>query len=89
MSIWKPDASWIYRHKTEHGFVIPIYPQDCAAGRKTLQRKKHHERLFTINQARKALTNACKRWSFPNFTQRSLRRMFITRCNRGGELTSK
>ena len=42
--------------------------------------KKPNEHLFQINQARKALTNACKRLEFPIFTQRSLRRMFITRA---------
>src|SRR5262249_41418844 len=41
---------------------------------------KHNERLFAIDQARKALANACKRLELPPFTHRSLRRMFITRA---------
>jgi integrase len=70
----------IYRHKTDVGFVIPIFPQVRPLVEKLCKGKKHNERLFTINQARKAITNACKRLDFPNFTHRSLRRMFITRA---------
>jgi integrase len=69
-----------YRHKTDTGFVIPIYPQLRALVEKLCKGKKHNERLFTIQQARKALANACKRLGFPPFTHRSLRRMFITRA---------
>ena len=69
-----------YRHKTDTGFVIPIYPQLRPLVEKLCEGKKHNERLFTINQARKALRNACKRLDFPSFTHRSLRRMFITRA---------
>jgi len=42
--------------------------------------KGQNDRLFTINEARKALENACERLGFPKFTHRSLRRMFITRA---------
>ena len=52
--------------------------------------KKAHRRLFTIYESRKALANSCKRLEFvrelpdgrmvPQFTHRSLRRMFITRA---------
>src|SRR4029077_11300262 len=69
----------IYRHKTDTGFVIPIYPQVRALVEKLCNGKKPNDRLFAINEARKALTNACKRLEFPPFTHRSLRRMFITR----------
>jgi integrase len=70
----------IYRHKTDKGFAIPIYPQLRPLVEKLCEGKKHNERLFKINQARKALTNACKRLYFPIYTHRSLRRMFITRA---------
>lgn len=69
-----------YRHKTDTGFVIPIYPQLRPLVEKLCQGKKHNDHLFAINQARKALGNACKRLGFPPFTHRSLRRMFITRA---------
>jgi integrase len=70
----------LYRCKTDTGFVIPIYPQVRPLVEKLCKGKGHNERLFSINEARKALENACKRLSFPKFTHRSLRRMFITRA---------
>ena len=70
----------VYRHKTDQGFVIPIYPQLRPLVEKLCADKQHNERLFEIKEARKALTNACKRLKFPKFTHRSLRRMFITRA---------
>jgi integrase len=70
----------IYRHKTDKGFPIPIYPQVRALVEKLCEGKKHNERLFSIDQARKALSAACERLGFPRFTHRSLRRMFITRA---------
>jgi len=70
----------VYRHKTDTGFVIPIYPQLRPLAEKLCKGKKQDERLFSINESRKALANACKRLGFPSFTHRSLRRMFITRA---------
>ena len=70
----------VYRHKTDQGFVISIYPQLRPLLEKLCAGKAHDERLFEIKEARKALANACKRLGFPNFTHRSLRRMFITRA---------
>jgi integrase len=70
----------IYRHKTDTGFVIPIFPQLRPLVEKLCKRKKHDEHLFSINESRKALANACKRLGLPQFTHRSLRRMFITRA---------
>ena len=69
-----------YRHKTSAGFAVPIYPQLRPLLKKLCARKAHNERLFQINEARKALTNACVRLGLAHFTHRSLRRMFITRA---------
>lgn len=79
-----------YRHKTDVGFVIPIYPQLRPLVEALCKGKKPHERLFTVGGARKAIANACKRLGFvrelpdgrllAQFTSRSFRRMFITRC---------
>ena len=69
-----------YRHKTSTGFAVPIYPQLRPLLERLCEGKAHNERLFQINDARKALTNACVRLGFPHFTHRSLRRMFITRA---------
>jgi integrase len=70
----------VYRHKTDVGFVVPIYPQLRPLVEKLCNGKKHNERLFAIDQARQALANACKRLELPAYTHRSLRRMFITRA---------
>jgi integrase len=76
------DASRIlvFRLKTSQGFAVPIYPQLRPLIEKRCHGKKSGEYLFPIVQARKALSGAVKRLGFPNFTQRSLRRMFVTRC---------
>jgi integrase len=42
--------------------------------------KAHDEQIFKIADAKKALTGACRRLSYPPFSQRSLRRMFIVRA---------
>jgi integrase len=70
----------IFRHKTSVAFHVPIFPQARFLIEKLCAGKKPNERLFSIAQARAALTNACKRLEFPRFSHRSLRRMFITRA---------
>jgi integrase len=70
----------VYRHKTDTGFAIPIYPQLRPLVEKLCKGKAHNARLFPINESRKALANACKRLGLPSFTHRALRRMFITRA---------
>jgi integrase len=72
----------LYRNKTDIGFVIPLFPAvrpllDQLWGKSD---QKPETKVFRINSARKALTNACKRLQLPHYTQRSLRRMFITKC---------
>ena len=42
--------------------------------------KAHDERVFKIADAKKALAGACRRLGYPPFSQRSLRRLFITRA---------
>jgi integrase len=70
----------VYRHKTDTGFVIPIFPQSRRIVEELCNGKKPNDRLFAIDQARQALANACKRLELPPYTHRSLRRMFITRA---------
>lgn len=70
----------IYRHKTSCQFVIPLYPQARALIERLCGTKKAAAHLFAIQNARKALSNACERLGYSHFTQRSLRRMFVTRC---------
>jgi integrase len=69
-----------FRHKTSTGFQIPIFPQLRPLLEKLCDGKKHHEHLLGIDNAKKALEGACYRLGLPRYTQRSLRRMFITRA---------
>lgn len=87
-SLTRADVDWnagrvrVYRHKTDQGFLIPIYPQlrPLLESLTADQRGGITKPLFKISSARKSLAGACKRLGFPNFTHRSLRRMFITRA---------
>jgi integrase len=73
-----------FRHKTKSGFQIPIYPQLRPLIKRLCKGKGHDELLLRIKGARKALTESCKRLGLPHFTQRSLRRMFVTQALRRG-----
>lgn len=70
----------VLRHKTGKRFEIPIYPQVRPLLEKLCEGKAHNEKLFKIADAKRALAAACKRLGYPPFSQRSLRRMFITRA---------
>ena len=68
-----------FRHKTKTGFVIPLYPQL----RPLLERRytqRTSDKVFSINNAKKAIAAACKRLNLPVYSHRSFRRMFITRA---------
>jgi integrase len=69
-----------YRHKTRTGFAIPIFPQVRWLLERMCKGKANNARLFKISDAKKALGGACRRLAYPPFSQRSLRRMFITRA---------
>jgi integrase len=72
----------VYRNKTDTGFVIPIFPQlrpflECLRGD---EQRAHNERVFKVQNIKKALANACRRLKFANYSHRALRRCFITRA---------
>jgi integrase len=69
-----------FRHKTTTGFAIPIFPQVRPLLEKLCEGKSTDDPIFKIRDAKKALAGACRRLHLPAFTQRSLRRMFITRA---------
>lgn len=79
---WKRGKIRVYRHKTDQGFMIPIYPQL----RPLLERLRGErkplpdEKVFRIESAKKSLAAACKRLNLPNYSHRAFRRMFITRA---------
>ena len=68
----------VYRRKTSTPFTIPVFPWAAKLVKKLCKDKRPNERLFAIQDAKKAIAGACERLGFPNFTQRSLRRFFIT-----------
>jgi integrase len=73
-----------FRHKTSTGFQIPVYPQLRLLLERLCEGKKHDEHLLPIDNAKKALQGACNRLGLPPYTQRSLRRMFITKAIENG-----
>ena len=78
----------VRRMKTGELYYIPIY-----AHLKPFLTKLHARQttpptpetnLFTISDAKKSLTNACKRLGYPHFTQRSIRAYLIRRLWQSG-----
>jgi integrase len=69
-----------FRHKTSTGFAIPIFPQVRPLLERLCEGKSHGDLIFKLRDAKKALAGACRRLGLPPFSQRSLRRMFITRA---------
>jgi integrase len=84
-----------FRAKTKTPYVVPIFPQAEALVKKLVSGKGMNptDYLFPVNMvksmndcgssrkdSKQALNAACKRLGCPQYTQRSLRRMFITRC---------
>jgi integrase len=78
---WERETIRTFRHKTQAGFVVPLYPQlrSLLERRKTKGRSENGA-VFCIKTAKKAITSACRRLGLPNYTHRSFRRMFITRA---------
>ena len=64
----------VYRHKTDQGLAIPIYPQARPLIEKLCEGKSHGERMFVIDDARKALGSACRRFSTPLSSRPAMRR---------------
>ena len=69
-----------FRHKTSRGFAVPIFPQLRPLLERLCEGKANSDRVFKVRNAKKALAGACRRLGLPPFSQRSLRRMFITRA---------
>jgi integrase len=69
-----------FRHKTSTGFAVPIFPQVRPLLESRCENKANGDLLFNVRDAKKALAGACRRLGLALFSQRSLRRMFITRA---------
>src|SRR5437762_3451531 len=77
---WKQEKIITFRHKTKSGFAIPIYPQLKPLLLRKRRADAPNERVFKINDAKKAIANACHRLNLPQYSHISFRRMFITRA---------
>ena len=77
---WQRETITTFRHKTKSGFAIPIYPQLKPLLLRRRRDDAPNERVFKINDAKKAITNACHRLNLPQYSHISFRRMFITRA---------
>ena len=69
-----------FRQKTRSGFAIPVYPQVRPLLVRCCEKLKSGDPVFKIRDAKRALSAACRRLGLPRFSQRSLRRMFVTRA---------
>ena len=77
---WQRETITTFRHKTKSGFAIPIYPQLKPLLLRRRRDDAPNERVFKINDAKKAIANACHRLNLPQSSHISFRRMFITRA---------
>lgn len=77
----------VIRQKTKKQFTIPLYPQlRGLLERMNAERKNPdpEDNVFSVRNPKKALQSACKRLKFPDYTARSLRRMFIRQARERG-----
>lgn len=77
---WKRETITTFRHKTKSGFAIPIYPQLKPLLLRRRRNDAPNERIFKIDNAKKAIANACRRLKLPQYSHISFRRTFITRA---------
>jgi integrase len=76
-----------YRHKTKQGFAVPIYPQVLPLLQKRLKlafasnggkSPSPTKKIFSVQDAKKAIEGACSRLGMARYSSRSFRRLFIT-----------
>jgi len=77
---WQRETITTFRHKTKSGFAIPIYPQLKPLLLRRRRDDAPNERVFKIDNAKRAIANACRRLNLPKYSHISFRRMFITRA---------
>ena len=79
---WQRETITTFRHKTNTGFAIPVYPQvrELLWRRCSVLNGGADDYVFKIADAKKAIAGACRRLGLPRYSHRSFRRMFITRA---------
>ncbi len=76
-------AMTLFRVKTKTAYTIPIYPKVRPLIERMREQAVDAEpsaAVFKVHHPKKALAAACRKLGFPNFSPRSLRRMFIIRA---------
>jgi integrase len=77
---FKREQVSVRRRKTDNRFIVPLFPQARPLLERRCAGKRHNRHLFAVQDAKRAMADACKRLDLPHYSQRSLRRMFITRA---------
>jgi integrase len=79
----------VFRQKTRTGFSVPIFPQLRPLLERRLQQTTEQNdgrqptpetSFFSVADAKKSLSAACRKLGFANYSSRAFRRMFITRA---------
>lgn len=85
---WEQSRIRVRRRKTDQLFYVPIYAHLKPLLKKLCKRfpppAPRNQKLFQIKDARKALTNACKRLGLQHYSQRNIRQALIRRLWQSG-----
>lgn len=83
---WQNEQVATYRHKTKTRFCFPLYRplRDFLERKKGNRETIRDQQVFSIKDAKKALSAACRRLGLPAFSQRALRRTFVTNAIQKG-----
>lgn len=79
---WKKQQIHIRRRKTQHLYYVPIYDHLKPLLQRLHKEAKHpaaSKKVFSIQDAKKALETACKKLGLTHFSQRNLRQCLILR----------
>jgi hypothetical protein len=86
--VWVKNRIRIRRRKTEELFFVHIYPHLKVFLEKSCKKfppaTPGSQRLFDIKDARKAISNACKRLGLKHYSQRNIRQALIRRLWQSG-----
>jgi integrase len=85
---WEQNRMRTRRRKTDQLFYVPIYPHLKVLPEKLCKKASasnpRSQKIFSIKDARKALTNACERLGLQHYSQRNMRQVLIRRLWQSG-----
>ena len=65
---WERETMRTFRHKTQAGFVVPLYPQlKSLLERRKTKALAQNGIVFRVRSTKKAITSACRRLGLPNY----------------------